>query len=506
MFLLLITLLSIILAVLMNFSKAINLGKPKPARKLPPGPRPLPLIGNLHQFDKTKPHIYLWEVSKKYGPLACLKHGSTPTLVVSSAELAKEILKTHDLSFCSRPPVLGQQKLSYGGIDMAFAPFGDHWKKMRKVCVHNLFSPKQVASFRSIREDEVSRMVEKISDLGNSPANFSEIAMSIACNLICRVAFGRRYEDEEYREIRFDRLVMEAQESMVSFYFSDNFPGLRWLDELSGKLLRVNKNFKELDLFYQQLIDEHVNPGRIRVGGYEDIIDLMLHLKNQDSSSLDLTLEHIKALLLDLFVAGSDTVAAAIVWTMTALIKRPQLMKKAQTEIREIIGKCSKLVSEEDIKKLPYLRATVFESLRLYPPAPLLYRKQIMQAGECVLLNDYKVEPGTSVIINGWAISRDPEIWENPEEFVPERFMGDDQVFAARMGGLEMIPFGGGRRGCPGMGMGMVSIQVALANLLYSFDWSLPCGVKMNDVDTESIPGLTTHKKNALILVPCKYN
>lgn len=191
--LLTITLLSIILAVLVNFFKAIRLGKKKPARKLPPGPRPLPLIGNLHQFDKANPHVYLWEVSKKYGPLAYLKHGSTPTLVISSAKLAKEILKTHDLSFCSRPPVLGQQKLSYGGIDMAFASYNDHWKIMRKTCVHNLLSPKQVASFRSIREDEVSRMIEKISDLGDSPVNLSGIAMSIASNLICRIAFGRRY-------------------------------------------------------------------------------------------------------------------------------------------------------------------------------------------------------------------------------------------------------------------------------------------------------------------------
>lgn len=208
----------------------------------------------------------------------------------------------------------------------------------------------------------------------------------------------------------------------------------------------------------------------------------------------------------NLYVAGTDTVAAAIVWTMTALIKRPELMKKAQTEIREIVGKYGK-VSEEDIKKLPYLRATVFESLRLYPPAPLLYRKQIRQ-DECVI-DSYKIEPGTSVIINGWAISRDPETWENPEEFLPERFMADDQgdqVSVTRMGGLEMIPFGGGRRGCPGMGLGIISIQLAVANLLYSFDWGFPCGVTMNDVDTDAFPGLTTHKKNALVLVPCKYN
>ncbi|KAK4492925.1 hypothetical protein RD792_000252 [Penstemon davidsonii] len=184
-------------------------------------------------------------------------------------------------------------------------------------------------------------------------------------------------------------------------------------------------------------------------------------------------------------------------------------MRKAQAEIREVIGKKG-IVEESDVKKLTYLKAVVLEVLRMYPPAPLLFRKQITQE-EC-LIEGYKIRPGTTVIINGWAIGRDPETWKNPNEFKPERFMissttNDDSMvtFDIKADQFEMIPFGGGRRGCPGMEMGLKSIELALANLLYAFHWALPHGMRVEDIDTNSTPGLTMHKKNALVLMATSY-
>lgn len=211
--------------------------------------------------------------------------------------------------------------------------------------------------------------------------------------------------------------------------------------------------------------------------------------------------------LQNLFIAGTDTVAAAVVWTMTCLMLRPTIMKKAQMQIREAIGKKGR-VDEDDIKKLPYLKAVVLEALRLYPPAPLVYRSQIVDQ-ECTI-EGYKIEPGTSVFINGWAIARDPETWEDPDEFQPKRFIMSSTTDNYHVfdhvktpdGEFEMIPFGGGRRGCPGMGTGLISVELALANLLYSFDWALP----QHHIDTDALPGLTMHKKNALILVPAQYH
>lgn len=192
--------------------------------------------------------------------------------------------------------------------------------------------------------------------------------------------------------------------------------------------------------------------------------------------------------------------AAAIVWTMTALMLRPTVMKKAQAEIRQAIGYKNGMIVEDELVKLPYMKAVVMEALRLYPPAPFLYRTQVQKndSNEAAVIDGYKIEPGTTFIINGWAIARDPKTWEDPDEFVPERFMKKEGCSE-----FEMLPFGGGRRGCPGMGMGLVSIHLALANLLYSFDWAAPPSAPV--IDTEALPGLTMHKKNPLLLVPIKF-
>ncbi|KAH6764772.1 hypothetical protein C2S52_013746 [Perilla frutescens var. hirtella] len=473
----------------------------------PPGPRGLPVVGNLVELKRSKVGIliYLQQLSERYGPLVYLSYGSTPTLVVSSAKLAKQILKTQDLSFCSRPPVVGQQKLSYGGVDMAFSPYNNHWKEVRRICMLHLFSPKQVLSFRPIREQQVQLMMDKIlSNNSTRVINLSEMAMSLATNIICGVAFGRTYDDHEYQKKRLDNLVLEAQALMVSFYFSDHFPRLTWvLDKLSGLMGRLDHNFREMDALYQQLIHDHLHPDHHP--HRHDVIDLMIQLKRQTPDSI--TWDQIKALLMNLFVAGTDTVAAAVIWTMTALMLRPEIMKKTQTHIREAMQGKQKMmmIDEDDIDRLPYLKAVVMESLRLYPPAPLLYRRPTTTT----TVEGYEIEAGSTFIINAWGIARDPETWENPEEFVPERFMkneeyDDDIVNGYMMEDMWMLPFGGGRRGCPGMGMGMPSIHLALANLLYSFDWASASNnnTNINIIDTHALPGLTMHKKNPLLLLP----
>ncbi|CAA0837039.1 Cytochrome P450 83B1 [Striga hermonthica] len=489
--------------------------KKKKKKKCPPGPLGLPLLGNLLQIDKARPQVYLQRLAHKYGPLVSLRLGRARILVVSSSRMAEQILKTHDRSFCSRPAVVGQQRLSYGGLDMAFSPYNHHWRRMRKMCVLHLFSAKRVLSFRAVREDEVRRMITKISTLSNSKSqlavNLSTMAMSLASNLICRVAFGRRYDDDEYEKIRFDRLIIEAQALMVSFYFKDHFPapfGV-WADKASGLMGRLDKNCQELDAFYEQLINEHLDPNRPNPETDPDIIDLLIQLKQNQGESTDLSWDKIKALLMNLFVAGTDTAAAVIVWTMTGLMQRPKMMKKVQAHIRQTMGSNKGFVHEDDIMKLPYLKAVVLEALRLYPPAPLIFRTQILP-NECTVIDGYEIEPGTSVYINAWAMGRDTETWEDPEEFRPERFMSGSNdntnmvlIKGCRDLDFEMIPFGGGRRGCPGMEMGLISVELALANLLYSFDWALPH--HHSTIDTDALPGLTMHKKSPLLLVPTLY-
>lgn len=264
----------------------------------PPRPGGLPLIGNLHQLDNSALHHHLWQLSRKYGPLMSLKFGCKPTLVVSSAKMAKEVMKTHDLAFCSRPALLGQQKLSYQGLDIAFAPYNDNWRMLRKICTLHLFNLKSSQSFRPIREDEVSQMIAKITEVSVSSklVNLSEVTMTLTGNIICRVAFGKRY-DEGYERSRFRGLLMETQAMFLSFFVSDYFPSIGWVDKLTGLWARLEKNFKDMDLFYQELIDEHLDPMRPK-SKLKDIIDILLQLRKVEQSSFEITFDHIKAVVM----------------------------------------------------------------------------------------------------------------------------------------------------------------------------------------------------------------
>ncbi|XP_054819379.1 cytochrome P450 83B1-like [Prosopis cineraria] len=465
---------------------------------LPPGPPGLPLIGNLHQLPHSGQHRYFWLLSKQHGPLIFLRFGLKPTIVVSSARIARQVMKTHDLVFASRPSLLGQQKLSYNGSDLAFAPYGQCWREMKKLCVLHLFSSRRIHSFRPIREDEVVRMIQKLSHSAASRRviNLSETMMSFTGTLICRIAFGKRYEleDEGSERSRFHGLLNESQALLAEFYFSDCIPWLGWIDRIRGLHSRLDKIFKQLDEFYQQVINDHMNPTTPQTD-QRDIIDIFLQIMNAPSTSVDLTLDRIKALLMNIFIAGTDTSAATIVWAMTLLMKNPRVMRKAQDEIRKLHVE-KDFINEEDVERLPYLKAVVKETLRLFPPAPLLVPRESVE--KCNM-EGYEIQPKTLVLVNAWAIGRDPEAWEDAEQFYPERFFNCSIDFKGQ--DFELIPFGAGRRICPGIHMGVATVELALANLLHSFDWALPRGIEKQDIDTEVMPGITMHKKNDLCLV-----
>ncbi|CAJ2675711.1 unnamed protein product [Trifolium pratense] len=476
----------------------------------PPGPKPLPIIGNLHKIDPSSPHQSLWQLSKHYGPIMYLHLGYIPTLVVSSSKMAKEVMQTHDLKFASRPSFLGLRKLSYNCLDLAFAPYSPYWKEMKKLCALHLFSSQRIHSFRPIRENEVAQLIQKVSQyVGDEKGvNLSETMMSFTNTLICKIAFGKKYvvdyEEEvelgSERRSRLQILLNEAQALLSEFYFSDHFPLFGWVDRVKGTLRRLDKTFKELDLIYQRVIDDHMdNLARPKTKKVVDIIDILLQMMNDHSLSFELTLDHIKALLMNIFLAGTDTSSAIVVWAMTALMNNPRVMNKVQMEIRNLYEN-KDFINEDDIEKLPYLKSVVKETMRLFPPSPLLVPRETM---ENCNIDGYKIKPKTLVYVNAWAIGRDPEDWEDPEEFYPERFVTSSVDFKGK--NFELIPFGSGRRMCPAMNMGVLTVELSLANLLHSFDWKLPNGFDKEQVlDTQVKPGITMHKKIDLYLIPRK--
>ncbi|CAA7061651.1 unnamed protein product [Microthlaspi erraticum] len=474
--------------------------KRKKQQRGPPSPPGFPIIGNLHQLGEL-PHQSLWRLSKTYGPVMFLKLGRVPTVIVSSADTAKQALKTHDIHCCSRPSLVGPRELSYNYLDIAFAPFDDYWKELKKMCVQELFSAKRVHSIQPIKDEEVKKLIDSVAASASqqTPVNLSEKFLSLTVGVICKAAFGVSFDATVLNNDRFDKLIRESFLFLGSFSASDFFPnGGQIIDRLTGLQGRRERSVKDLDTFYEQMFDLHEQGNK---EGVEDFVDLLLRLEKEETvlGYGKLTRNHIKAILMNVLIGAIGTSAITMTWTMTELMRNPRAMKKVQSEIRNQIGNKS-VITLDDTEKLHYLKMVIKETWRLHPPAPLLVPREVMSEFE---INGYKIQPKTRLYVNVWAIGRDPDTWKDPDVFLPERFI--DNNIDAKGQSFELLPFGGGRRLCPAIYMGTTMVEFGLANMLYHFDWKLPEGMGVEDIDMEESPGLNVSKKNELLLIPVKY-
>ncbi|EOA23855.1 hypothetical protein CARUB_v10017073mg [Capsella rubella] len=465
-----------------------------------PSPPGLPVIGILHQLGEL-PHQSLWKLSKKYGPVMHLKLGRVPTVIVSSAETARQVLKVHDLHCCTRPSLTGPRELSYNYLDIAFSPYDDYWKEVRKLCAQELFSTKQVHSIQPIKDEEVKKLIDSISESASqkTPVNLNKKCLSLTVSVVCRATFGVSFEGTVLNSDRFNQIVREALEMLGSFSASDFIPFVGWIiDWLSGLQSRRERSKRDLNLFYEQMFDLH-KQGKKQ--GSEDFVDLLLRFEKEEVvlGNDKLTRNHIKAILMDVLLAGMDTSAITMTWAMTELARNPRVMRKVQNEIRTQMGEKA-IISMDEIEQFHYLKMVIKETWRLHPTTPLLIPREVTSE---IQIDGYTIPVKTRLHVNVWAIGRDPETWKDPEAFLPERFM--DNNIDAKGQDFELLPFGGGRRICPAIYMGTTMVEFGLANLLYHFDWKLPDGMVVEDIDIEEAPGLTVNKKNDLVLVPTKY-
>nr|AYM55608.1 cytochrome p450 [Croton stellatopilosus] len=464
-------------------------GKSKP--KPPPGPPKLPIIGNLHQLGKL-PHRSFHALSKKYGPLMLLHLGSTKTLVVSSAEAAGEVMKTHDIVFSNRPKKTAADIFLYGGLDIGFSPYGEYWRQLKKISVVELLSLKRVQSFNFVREEEAASLVEKIRSacVAGDSVNITEMLMSIANNIISRCVLGQAYEGA-----KFGKLSRRIMQQFVDFSFGDVFPLLKWMDYVTGVVPKMKSTLREADVFLDQVIAEHRNLRKNGDHAKTDFVNIMLQLEENGMLDFQLSQDKFKAILMDMFVGGTDTTSTIMEWLMAELIKNANVMRKVQEEVRRVVGKKLK-VEAEDLEEMNYLKCTIKETLRLHPPVPLLIPRE---SSTDVELEGYYIPRKTTVLVNVLAIQTDPKVWDKPEEFLPERFENNPLDFKGQ--DFQFIPFGGGRRVCPGITFGVASISLMIANLLYWFDWKTS-----EDLDMTESYGVSVNKKIPLHLLPTMYS
>ncbi|XP_023748639.1 cytochrome P450 Tp4149 [Lactuca sativa] len=480
----------IVLVIFVSLKWILSLFKTN--KNLPPCPPRLPIIGNLHQLGLS-PHRSLQALSQKHGPLMLMHLGNVPMLVASSPEAAKELLKTHDIKFASRPKLRIPNILSYGSNDIVFAPYGEHWRQLKSIAVVHLLNNTQVQSFQQVRETEVAFMVDKIKKSCGSLVDLNELIFCLTNNIVSRVNLGRTYGG-----LKFEDIMGRFLHLLGGFHVGSYIPWLAWIDRLSGLEEKAHKVVKEFDDFLECVVEEHVDKRRgvdTLCSEDHDLVDILLDVQRDNAIGFTFHRDVIKALILDVFVAGTDTTFISLVWSMSELIRNPRVMEKVQQEVTEIAQGRS-MILENDLEKMHYLKAIIKETLRLHPPVPLLIPRESIQD---VKVMGYDIPTGTQAFVNVWAIGRDPSVWEEPEEFRPERFLNSSIDYKGLH--FEFLPFGGGRRGCPGIPFAIIIIELALANMIYKFDLALPDGVEGKDLDMNDKYGLSLQKKSPLIVV-----
>ncbi|KAF7804118.1 3,9-dihydroxypterocarpan 6A-monooxygenase-like [Senna tora] len=426
----------------------------------PPTPPSLPLIGHLHLLSPL-PHRSFHNLSSRYGPILKLFLGSLPCVIASTPDAAKHFLKTHESSFSDRFPNAAIHHLSYGSQGFLFRAYGPHWKFMKKLCMTRLLEAREVVDNRdnplTLTNRIISRMIMSRTSSGN---------------------------DEEAQDIR--QLVTDTTELRFN---------LRGVDK------RVKEIQERFDALIEGVMKGHEEERRKRKevgegGQFRDLLYILLDIHEDENSKIKLTKHSIKAFVLDLFMAGTDTSAITTEWALAELINHPHVMEKARQEIESVIGN-TRIVEESDIANLPYLQAIVKETLRIHPTAPLVGRL----SNENCNVGGYEIPAKTLLFVNLWSIGRDPNYWEDPLEFRPERFMSEEGSRVDLRGQhFELISFGSGRRMCPGASLALLVVQTNLAAMIQCFDWKVNGGNQC--VSMEEKPAMTLPRAHPLLCLP----
>ncbi|XP_031277101.1 geraniol 8-hydroxylase-like [Pistacia vera] len=465
-----------------------------PIPPYPPGPRGVPLLGNLPSLDPEL-HTYFMRLSRAYGPVYQLRLGNKIGIVLTSPSSARQVLKDHDTIFANRDVPITGLVATQGGHDIVWNPYGPEWRMLRKICVLKMLSNKTLDSVYALRRREVRQTVGYIYSRVGSPVNVGEQMFLTILNVITNMLWGGSVQGTERASLgaEFRDLVSELTELLGQPNISDFFPGLARFD-FQGLEKKMHRLAGKLDRMFDGMIEQ-----RLRINGEsgkqesEDFLQFLLEQRDGGDSKTPFTMTHVKTLLMDMVVGGSDTSSNATEFAMAELINKQEVMKKAQQELDQVVGK-NNIVEESHIQKLPYLYAIMKETLRLHPVLPLLVPHC---PSETCTIDGYTIPKGSRVFINVWAIHRDPSIWENPLEFYPERFLNGKWDYSGS--DFSYFPFGSGRRICAGIAMAERMFMYSLATLSHSFDWKMRDGEK---VDLTEKFGIVLKLKTSVVAIP----
>ncbi|CAO2831750.1 unnamed protein product [Amaranthus hypochondriacus] len=419
-------------------------------KKHPPSPPSYPILGHLHLL-KPPFHRTLQSLAQRYGPIFSLKLGLQRALVVSSAWAAEECFSQNDVVFANRPKFIVGQHLGYNHSILIWSPYGDYWRNLRRVTTITMLSMRRINEAGPTRKVEIRNMIMDLLESSNfgsgtQKVNMNEVLSKLARNFVMRIVNGKSWE----------KMIIKPPENLMNI--CDFLPFLRWVD-FKGIEKDLKEKQVERDEFLQSLVDE-IRESRKKGEdlGMNTLIEQLLDLQQAEPDQY--SDETIKGIILVMLLAGSETTARTLEWALSNLINHPEILVKARTEIDLHVGK-ERLVDDSDLPKLTYTRCIVYETLRLFPAAPLLVPHFSSQ--DCTI-GGYHVPKGTMLFVNAWAIHRDPTLWDEPTVFKPERFEKEKE-------GFKFMPFGIGRRSCPGNNVALRNVSLTLATLIQCFDW-----------------------------------
>ncbi|KAL0450214.1 UNVERIFIED_CONTAM: cytochrome [Sesamum latifolium] len=450
--------LALAFAIFMLYRILSNSQDKRSLIKLPPSPPGwLPVIGHVHLM-KNLLHRTLYDFSQKLGPIFSLRFGSRLVVVVSSSSLVEECFTKYDIVLANRPqPSVDRRSLGFSTTSVIGAPYGNHWRNLRKLCDLEVFAPTRLASFLSIRSDERDRMISALYKISSA-------------------GFAKEAEDDEEAK-RFRDLTKEALELTSASNPGEIFPVLRWLG-FNGLEKKLAVHARKTDEFMQGLLDEHRRGER-----QNTMVDHLLSL--QESQPEYYTDEVITGLIVALIIAGTDASVVTTEWAMSLLLNHPEVLEKARKELDTLVGH-ERMVDEHDLPKLRYLHCIVLETLRLFPSVPTLVPHE---PSEDCKIGGYNVPKGTMILVNAWAIHRDPKVWDDPLSFKPDRFE------TMEVETHKLLPFGMGRRACPGAGLAQKFVGLALGSLIQCFEWERMSAEK---IDLNEGSGITLPKAKTL--------
>ncbi|KAK6064227.1 hypothetical protein SCUP234_10458 [Seiridium cupressi] len=461
-------------------------------QRMPPGPRPFPFIGNQHQLSKSKPWIQFESWSRKFGPMFTVWIGRRPTLVLSDPKIAQELLEKRSTKYSSRPRMVAMGELLWEGGSILVQPYGKAWSMRRKL-LHQALMPKALLEYLPIQEAEATRLcAQLLEESANWEAQFERFTSSV----VFAVAYGHRIDslDSSVIRQRFEFMKYSSSLNVPGKYMVESIPALKYLPNVLAPWKREIQEHGKLETDANMALVNAVRSdienakatGKLAVLS-KSLCRMLLEVREREAGDIPLSDRDFSFIPASLFGAGSDTTASTMCSAILAFVTHPDAVKRAQKELDTTIG-VERSPTFADQPSLPYLSALVKEVLRWRPVAVLGGTPHASTEDDTY--NGFFIPKGTTVLGNSWAINMNPEYYPEPHLFEPRRFLETKDGDTSILQGPSSHPsksghssFGWGRRICPGADLASNSLFIALAKLLWTFDFSPVRGVEYDIFD-----------------------